>query len=174
MVRTGWENQVEVLHDGRVDVSYVRLPVDERGLRLVEVGTEPRVVALASTHRLAGKELIPLGDLAHEHLLQNPDAVPGWHETATEMRDRVPGAIEDGYGVEEKLENVARGRGIAVLPESVVRFYTRPDISTAAIADMPASRIAVAWESNRRSRLVREFVAIAAGLGSPAMSTGTP
>ena len=165
MLRTGWDDQVEVLHDGRVDVSYVRLPVDERGLRLVEVGAEPRVVVLASTHRLAGKERICLADLAHEHLVQDPDAVPGWREIASEMRNRVPpSAAEDSYGVEEKLENVARGRGIAVLPASVAAFYTRPDIRVTPITDMAPSRIALAWGSARRGRLIRDFVAIAGEL----------
>ena len=100
--------------------------------------------------------------------------MPGGRDNAAERRDRVPGAAEDGYSVEEKLENVARGRGIAVLPESVVLFYTRPDIAAVPITDMPASRIALAWGSARRSRLIRDFVAIATDLGSPAMSAPTP
>jgi DNA-binding transcriptional LysR family regulator len=28
VIRTGWDNQVQVVHDGRVDVSFVRLPID--------------------------------------------------------------------------------------------------------------------------------------------------
>ncbi|MDT4933830.1 MAG: hypothetical protein QOK11_1722 [Pseudonocardiales bacterium] len=73
--RTGWHNQVEVLRDGRADVSYVRLPVERSGLRLRSVTTEPRVAVFAADHRLAGKATVSIVDLAGEHLIQNPDAV---------------------------------------------------------------------------------------------------
>ncbi|MGD9988557.1 LysR family transcriptional regulator [Pseudonocardia sp.] len=162
VVRTGWDDQVEVLRDGRADVSYVRLPVDGRDLRLVDVAEEPRVVVLAATHRLACKDVVALADLAGEHLLQNPDAVPEWRRVATEMRSTVPRVAEEvRYSVEEKLEHVARGRGIAVLPESVARFYQRPDVTVATIVDIGPSRVALAWESARRSPLIRDFTALA-------------
>lgn len=168
VLRTGWDDQVEVLRDGRVDVSYVRLPVDERGLRLTEVARESRVCVVATSHRLAGKDEVTLVDLADEHLLQNPDAVPEWRDVAREMRERVPRpAEEDRYSVEEKLEHVARGRGIAVLPESVAAFYTRPDIAVATITDIGPSRVALAWEAARRSPLIRDFVDVAAKPGRP-------
>jgi DNA-binding transcriptional LysR family regulator len=77
LVRTSWDDQVEVLHDGRADVSIVRLPIDTRGLSVRPLHAEPRMVALRSDHRLAGKESVTVGDLADEHLLQDPDASPG-------------------------------------------------------------------------------------------------
>ena len=32
VIRTTWDDQVDVLHDGRADVSIVRLPIDQAGL----------------------------------------------------------------------------------------------------------------------------------------------
>ena len=175
VVRTGWDDQVQVLHDGRADVSYVRLPVDERGLRVIGIAEEPRVAVVAAAHRLAGKDEMTLTDLADEHLLQNPDAVPEWREVATEMRERVPRPPgEDRYGVEEKLEHVARGRGVAVLPASVAAFYTRPDIAVATITDIGPSRVALAWQAQRRSPLIRDFVDVVGGLDSPCTVLAPP
>jgi DNA-binding transcriptional LysR family regulator len=163
VVRTGWDDQVEVVHDGRVDVSYIRQPVNCRGLRVVDLLTEPRVVVLAATHRLAGKEDVSITDLIDEHLLQNPDAVPEWRDTATDIQYQRPRDNRvNSYSVEEKLENVARGQGIAVLPESIVAFYHRPDIVTASISDIGPNHIALAWDAARSSDLIREFAAIAA------------
>jgi DNA-binding transcriptional LysR family regulator len=163
VLRTGWDDQVEVVRDGRADVSYIRQPVSSRGLHIVDLLTEPRVVVLAATHPLAGKESVSITDLVHEHLLQNPDAVPEWRDSATDIRQNRPRDDRvSSYSVEEKLENVARGRGIAVLPESIVAFYHRPDIVTAPITDIGPNHIALAWDAARSSDLIREFAAIAA------------
>lgn len=42
VLRTSWDDQTEVIHYGRADVSYVRLPVDQRGLRIQPLLAEPR------------------------------------------------------------------------------------------------------------------------------------
>jgi DNA-binding transcriptional LysR family regulator len=151
VMRTSWDDQIEVLRDGRVDVSYVRLPVDQRGLRIEPLLTEPVVAALPTEHRLSGKDSLHLTDLAGEPLLQNPAAVPGW-------RDRVGTTLRT---VEEKLENVAAGRGFVVLPRSTATFYTRPDITYIPLDDAAPSQVCLAWESTRRAPLIRKFATIA-------------
>jgi len=173
VMRTGWDEQEQVLRDGRADVSYVRLPVDERGLRLLPLATEPRVAVVARTHRLAGEDGISITELAGEHLVQDPDAVPEWRDIATDIRDRIPrSAQESRYSVEVKLEHVAMGRGVVVLPASVVAFYTRPDVCAVPVTDIGPGRIALAWESSRRSRLIKDFAELAAAAGSPAATAG--
>ena len=69
MLRTGWHDQVEVLHDARADIGIVRLPIDPAGLEVRPLYTEPRLAVVASTHRLAGKQSIHVADLAADHLL---------------------------------------------------------------------------------------------------------
>jgi DNA-binding transcriptional LysR family regulator len=162
VIRTSWDDQVEVVHDGRVDVSYVRLPVDNAGLTLVPLFDEPRFVALPADHRLAGKEAVSITDLADEHLLQNPDAVPEWGEIASEMRsrnDRRP--IPLIRTVEEKLEHVATGHGIVILPRSTATFYRRPDVTCIPVEDISPNYVSLAWDAARRSRLIYEFADLA-------------
>ncbi|MEV6238892.1 Shedu anti-phage system protein SduA domain-containing protein [Lentzea sp. NPDC051838] len=77
VVRTTWEDQVEVIHDGRVDVGYVRLPVPAAGLSVVPLFTEPRVAVVPATHRLAGKESVLAADLSGERRVQHTDP-PGF------------------------------------------------------------------------------------------------
>jgi DNA-binding transcriptional LysR family regulator len=43
VVRTSWDDQIEMVHDGRVDASFVRLPVPRRGLTVVPLFAGPRV-----------------------------------------------------------------------------------------------------------------------------------
>jgi DNA-binding transcriptional LysR family regulator len=159
VLRTDWDDQGEVLRDGRADVGYVRLPLDRRGLTVQPLTTEPRVAVVPSDHPLAGKDEIAIGDLAGATLLQNPAAVPEWQGRAVP----VPAA-----SVEEKLEHVAAGRGVAVLPLSTAAFYTRADVAYARITDISANTVCLAWASDRDDNpLLRDFAALVSAL-SPA------
>ena len=114
VLRTSWDDQTAVLHDGRADVSYIRLPVDQSGLQIQALLAEPRVAVFPSGHRLAGKNTISIADLADEHLLQDPGAVPEWRDIAAEMRTRhrriAPVFRTEGFAFE-----VRKGRAIAAL-----------------------------------------------------------
>lgn len=164
LLRTSWHDQAEVLRDGRADVSIVRLPIDQQGLTVRRLFDEPRVAMLPADHRLAGKAGIKIGDLADEHLLQDPDAVPEWRDVAVELRNRTAGRVPVFQNVEEKLEHVAAGTGISVLPLSTAGFYTRPDVVAVPIEDIGPSQVALAWSASRRSRAVYSFVELAASL----------
>jgi DNA-binding transcriptional LysR family regulator len=160
--RTDWTNQTDVIRDGRVDIGYLRLPADQHGLAIEPLFSEARVVVLPADHRLAGKDAVRVADLAGEHLLQDPDAVPEWRDIAVELRGRQPRkAIPTLRTVEEKLEHVAAGHGIVVLPLSTATFYTRPDISHIPVSDIAPNQVCLAWDSSRRSALIHEYAAIA-------------
>jgi DNA-binding transcriptional LysR family regulator len=175
VVRTSWDDQTEVIHDGRVDVSYVRLPIDPRGLKVRPLLSEPRVVVVPAEHHLAGKEKISITDLADEHLLQDPAAVPEWRDIATELREIGQRPTTPYYrSVEEKLEYVAAGHGVIVLPLSTATFYTRADISHVDIEDVAPSQVCLAWDSSRRDSLIGEFVAIATSDVLDASRAGEP
>jgi DNA-binding transcriptional LysR family regulator len=162
VLRTNWDDQTEVIHDGRADVSYVRQPVDRRGLCSRPLLTEPRVAALPDDHRLAGKTTVSIADLADEHLLQDPAAVPEWRDIATELQIGNRRNAPVFHTVEEKLEHVAAGRGIVLLPLSTATYYTRPGVSYARVSDIPPNQVCLVWDAARRSPLIQDFAAIAA------------
>ncbi|GAA4587063.1 LysR substrate-binding domain-containing protein [Planotetraspora phitsanulokensis] len=161
VLRTSWNDQVSVLHDGRVDVGYVRLPIDPTGLEVRPLFGERRMAVLHSDHRLAGETSVNIGDLADEHLLQHPDSVPEWGRVARELRERRETPVPEAHSVEEKLEHVAAGRGISILPESTATYYQRPDVACVPILDIPPSEVALAWVSARHDPLIGEFVELA-------------
>jgi DNA-binding transcriptional LysR family regulator len=161
VLRTGWDDQTEVIRDGRADVSYIRLPADQSGLQVRALLAEPRVAVLPAGHRLAGKDTITIADLADEHLLQDPAAVPEWRDIATEMRNRHRHGAPVFRTVEEKLEHVAAGHGIVLLPLSTAVFYTRPGVAYSHVSDISPNQVCLAWDATRRSRLIQDFAAIA-------------
>ena len=164
MLRTGCNDQVEVLHDARADIGIVRLPIDTTGLEIKPLYTEPRLAVVASAHRLAGKESVHVADLAADHLLQDPDAVPEWRDIAVELRTGKRPPVPAINSVEEKLELVAGGQGIAVIPASTANFYTRPGVEAIPVEDLGPNHVAAAWPTGRTTALIEEFVDAAAAL----------
>jgi DNA-binding transcriptional LysR family regulator len=160
--RTSWYDQTTVIFDGQVDVGYLRRPFDPQGLGIEPLLAEPRVVSLPVSHRLAGKESVSVTDLAGEHLLQDPEVVPEWRDIATELRGPGPRpAVPQLRTVEEKLEHVATGNGVVVLPASTAAFYTRPDVTCVPVDDIGPSQVCLAWDGQRHSPLIQEYVALA-------------
>ncbi|MFE9782171.1 LysR substrate-binding domain-containing protein [Streptomyces sp. NPDC005775] len=153
--RMEWDDQVAMLLDGRVDVGYVRLPIDEAGLRLMPLYTEPLMVALPAGHRLAGKEEVTEADLTGEPLI--------WHADPSTQPTKRPHP-DSGLrvrGVEEKLEHVAAGRGISFVGRSETVFYSRPDIRYVPVLDLAPDQVFVAMAASRTSPLADDFFAAA-------------
>ncbi|WP_328454096.1 LysR family transcriptional regulator [Amycolatopsis sp. NBC_00438] len=145
------DDQAPMLLDGRIDVGYVRLPIDEAGLRVAPLYTEPRVAVLPAGHRLAGKEEVTEADLAGEPLI--------WHADASTQPTRRPHP-NAGYvvrGVDETLEHVAAGRGISFLARSATVFYSHPDISYVPIPDLAPEQVCLAVAASRTSPVVDDF-----------------
>jgi DNA-binding transcriptional LysR family regulator len=153
--RMEWDDQALMLLDGRVDVGYVRLPIDETGLRLTPLFTEPLMVVLPAGHRLAGKEEVAEADLAGEPLVWHADA-----STQPTTRSHPDSGLR-ARDVEEKLEHVAAGRGISFVGRSETVFYSRPDISYVPIPDLAPEQVYLAVAASRTSPLVNDFLTAA-------------
>jgi DNA-binding transcriptional LysR family regulator len=155
MRRIEGDEQAAMLLDGRIDVGYVRLPIDETGLRVTPLYSEPRVAVLPVGHRLAGKEQITEADLAGEPLV--------WHaDKGTQPTRRPhPNAGYLALGVDETLEHVAAGGGISFLARSATVFYSHPQISYVPVLDLAPDQVFIAVAASRASPVVDDFLAAA-------------
>ena len=156
VLRTDWIDQVRVLHEGRADIGFVRMPIDLTGLSTVSLFSEPHVAVVPSAHPLAGRDTVGIGDLAADVLLQNPDTVPEWRAVRRDVTHRGPSPA--ARNVEEKLEWVAGGRGFSVLPQSVANYYRRPDVVSLSLSDVSSNEVRLAWLSDRGSPMLDHFV----------------
>jgi DNA-binding transcriptional LysR family regulator len=148
--RIEWDDQAAMLLDGRIDIGYVRLPIDETGLRVAPLYIEPRVAVLPASHRLAGKEELTEADLAGEPLL--------WHaDTPQPTRRPHPNAGYLVRGVDETLEHVAAGRGISFLARSATVFYTHPDVIYVPVPDLAPDQVCLAVAASHMSPVVDDF-----------------
>ncbi|MER6440232.1 LysR substrate-binding domain-containing protein [Streptomyces sp. NPDC001185] len=153
--RIEWDDQAPMLLDGRIDVGYVRLPIDEAGLRVTPLYTEPRVAVLPAGHRLAGRTEVTEADLAGEPLV--------WHADPSTQPTRRPHP-DAGYlarGVDETLEHVAAGRGISFLARSASVFYSHPEVVYVPIPDLSPDQVCLAAAESQTSPMVDDFFAAA-------------
>lgn len=155
-----WWDQAESLHDGRVDVAFVRPPIDTTGLRLMPLATEPRAVLLPAVHRLADATAVSIMDVLDDPVVAHRSSFADWDAFWTV--DPRPDGSHPTRGalvrtVEEKLEVVASGNAIAFMPLSASTAYAHPSVRFLPLHDVAPSTIALAWLSSRRSRTVTAF-----------------
>jgi DNA-binding transcriptional LysR family regulator len=141
LLHLNWYEKGEALRDGRADVGFLRHPFDTDGIHTIPVGSEPKVVCLPTTHPLASRRRLTLAALDGETILDFQA-----RRTAT---------------VEEKLELVAVGQGIALLPRSIARSYSRPDLVHRPVTDVPPTEICLAVLEARRDGHVNAFLTTA-------------
>ncbi|MEV0842056.1 LysR substrate-binding domain-containing protein [Actinocatenispora sera] len=149
------DDQAAMLLDGRIDIGYVRLPIDEAGLRIIPLYAEPRMAVLPAGHRFAGKDEITEADLAGESLI--------WHGDQGTQPTKLP-FRNAGYpvrGVDETLEHVAAGRGISFLARSASVFYSHPDVVYVPVPELAPDQVCLAVTASQASPVVRDFVAAA-------------
>jgi len=163
-VRTSWDDQAETILDGRVDLGLVRLPIDPRGLTVEPLFAERRLAMLPRSHPLAERASVDIEELAELKLLQSPDAVPEWRDAR--RRRGLPIVADASYphAVEVKLEQVALGLGVSVLPASTARFYSRRDLVALEVPGLGPSEVGAAWATHHRSPTLTRAVELAHAL----------
>ncbi|MCX4725714.1 LysR family transcriptional regulator [Streptomyces sp. NBC_01306] len=141
VVPVRWWEPDAPLRDGRAQVGYLRRPFDESGLRTLSIGLDPRVACMPVEHLLASRDELTLADLADERMLDAPK-----RRTSS---------------LEEKFELIASGHGIALVPLSIARSYSRPDLTHLPVTDAPGFETCLAAREDRRDKLLRDFQEIA-------------
>ena len=161
LLRIYWHDQTEVLHDGRADVAFVHLPIDDHGLELVPARSEPRVAVLPLNHPAANKPQISIAELADDPVIIQRGASPGWqayHNVDPRPDGRQPKRGPEAGNLEEKLQHVAAGRAISFLPASLAATFAHPGIAYVPVTDIPPIQVCLAWKATRPSPLIVGFV----------------
>ena len=155
--RLRWWNHGESIRSGHVDAGFVRLPIAEDGLELLPLYTEQVYVALPSEHSKAAGDALAIAELADEPALHYADAIPAWNSFW--CADPRPDGTQAHRGpavhdMEEIVEYVRTGRGVAFLPDAVCTMFPRPGITYVPVTDIPPGQVALAWPADRRTPLV--------------------
>ena len=145
---------VGALSDKRVDALIARapLPLAAGDVDTTPLYEEPRMLVVPQGHPLAGRASVTAEELAGE------TAAPCASETADWASYRLLGAgVPPIEGYEDKLELVASGRAIAVLPVGDRRSSLRPDLVTVPIEGAPPSRVVLVSRKADPNPMIRNF-----------------
>ena len=117
-------DQIKALKEGRIDVGFGRIRLEDPSIRRVLLREERMIVALPLGHPLAdAKDALSLSDLVNETLIIFPKAPrPSYADqvlAAFHDRSLTPRRIHETRELQIALGLVAAGEGLSILPGSV-------------------------------------------------------
>ena len=157
-------DQLAPVRDASVQMAFVRDVDEHDGLHLIPLYAELTVVVLSHEHPWAEAPELALADLAEEHLMQDPAEVPGWAEVADEVRDGTRLDLPE-MTTRQRVEVVASGTGIVILPMSVARLHQRKDVVAVPVVDLAEHPVGLAWPRGAEAGdpRIEDFIGIVRG-----------
>jgi LysR family hca operon transcriptional activator len=151
------------LHSGALDVAFMRGPLTDERLEVVELLREPIVAVMPAHHALARRKQIPvslLDDLPC--ITMDRTLAPALHDAIALVYRQAQirmHAVSRADNVLGHLQLVQEGLGFALLPESVGALLP-PGVVLKPLATNPPPMVSivVAWKRGNASPLVRAFV----------------
>lgn len=154
------QDQVDLIREGRVDVGFVRPPLDDDQLSSELLRREPLVVVLPSDHPLASRKRIALSSLSRETFVLFPRA------RGAAYFDHLLGLFnQSGFSpriIQEApqldiVSLVAAGFGVSVMPASL-RTLKRAGVVLRPIVGSPQTALVAAWLTGNPSPVLAEFI----------------
>ncbi|MGV9678216.1 LysR substrate-binding domain-containing protein [Nocardia sp. NPDC003482] len=143
-------DQETAIHESRVDMCFVRLPIDRAKTHAIPLYEERPVAVIPTDHPISLYEEITLADLADERL-----------QDATDLD-----ALADTVAL------VAAVGGAAVMPQSLARLHHRRDLTYRPLTDAEPTAIALAWLIDNPNEAIEDFIGVVRG--RTARSSRTP
>jgi DNA-binding transcriptional LysR family regulator len=151
------------LRAGLVDVALTRTPFDRAGLSIRVLRSDPVGVVLRTDDPLAGRDRLQLSDLADRRWFQLPEGTDRiwrayWNGSSPDGAPRGGPVVRT---VRECLQAVLWDGTIGLAPLAPLPPAWPEGLTTVPLADMPPSRLVVAWHSNDANPLIRSLTQIA-------------
>jgi DNA-binding transcriptional LysR family regulator len=125
------------------------------------VHREPFVIAVPSSHKLAKRKRVRLGELVGENFGMYERAYAlGFHDLILGMlRDArvIPSISQTAAEISTLVSLVNAQMGVAILPASAVKHSVASVVACDIIGDLPASEIALVCEKRVRPPVVDNF-----------------
>ncbi len=157
--------QVEALRDGRIQVGFVRLPMDDSGLVVEPIQREPLLAALPVGHRLARRARVRLADLAADAMVMFPRRMaPGYYDLLIRACGRagfVPRVLHEEAGsIQTNLALVAAHLGVTLMPASIRSLRRAGVVYRPLAAPVPIVEMAVAYLREDQSAVLPAFLQV--------------
>jgi DNA-binding transcriptional LysR family regulator len=153
-----WSDVQPALLNHRVDAVIARQPFPASQLHVTILYSEPRVLLMPRTHRLADRQSLTLGDFADEPLVRYADAAYDafWRiDPRPDGRPAPDGPLVESHA--DKLESIADGRALALAPAGGGNITLRNDLTAIPVPGIEPCKLVIATRAGERSRLVTAF-----------------
>jgi DNA-binding transcriptional LysR family regulator len=159
---------VQSLRQGRIDVAFVRLPIDmDDDIEFRLISTEPMVVALPQSHRLAGRKSLRLRDLEGELFILYPRAtrfgLSDMIVSACEAIGFSPKIVQNAPQISSTINLVAGSLGITIVP-SCMRSSRADEVRYVPLRDSGlTASLGIVHRSSGLTPAVQNLVELALG-----------
>jgi DNA-binding transcriptional LysR family regulator len=155
-------NEQRALLDGTVDVLVARAPLmtPTAEVKVIELYDEPRVLVVPAGHPLAARAVVSPDDFAGEQFICPHGGARAIYPAA-DHQPVEPGPVSSApndESFEDRMELVASGQAVALLPIGDRRATLRPDLVTVAVEGVPASTVVVATRAADPNPMLTEFL----------------
>ena len=156
------EGSQQSVVDRQTDAAFVWLPILHEELDTEPVAFERKLVAMHPEHRLAAARAVEPDDLVDEPIITpwerySPETLASWLAPFREGRKEF-----DVYAVsvDKSMNLVSLGVGVYCVPESVERFYGRPDVVFRPLIGVQPAGIALVWRRDTENPAVAKLVEV--------------
>ncbi|MGF9965333.1 acetoin biosynthesis transcriptional regulator AlsR, partial [Bacillus rhizoplanae] len=157
--------QVEALHDNRIDVGMLRPPITSQLLQLETVQHLPCTLCLPKAHPLASKQAIYIEDLQKESFVFiSRNVWPTLYDNILSLcRDAgfSPQIVQEATEYQTVVGLVAAGIGITVIPVSANKLYQSEVVYKEICDSNFVAELAVAYRKANINPELQEFLKIA-------------
>ncbi|MEG4227426.1 LysR family transcriptional regulator [Microcoleus sp. N9_B2] len=156
--------QLQRLREGRIDIGFVRPPVEEDGINSEIVFREPLIVALPETHPAADRAQVELRELSTEPFILFPRSqAPGLYDAIVSLCQQAgfsPIAAQEAIQMQTIVSLVAAEMGVAIVPASMQNFQRSGVVYKSLPESTCIVAIALIWRSDPTAA-VQRFLEVA-------------
>lgn len=156
------DQQLEWLREGRMDVGFIRPPVEDNTFSWEIIFQESLIVALPETHWLANQSDVSLTSLANEPFILFPRKLaPGLYDLIISLCQQAgfsPTVAQEAIQMQTIVSLVAGEMGVAIAPASLQNLQRTGVVYKNIQEATPKAAIAMIWRRNENSPTVQRFL----------------
>lgn len=161
--------QLQDLHDGRLDVGFVTLPIHDPLLAVHKVRAEPLVAALPENHTLCRQSSISAKDMAREpHILCPRNVSPGFFDLIIGYFQKArcsPNIVHEGDNIYTSMALVSAGLGIGLFPASLLDVKRKGIVVRQLKSPSPQIEMGAVYRRDHRSAALNLFLHVVKQFG---------
>jgi DNA-binding transcriptional LysR family regulator len=158
------DQQLQWLRDGRIDVGFLRPPVEEDTFCWEIIFHESLVVALPEVHPLANQSSVSLSSLKNELFILFPRPLaPGLYDSIISFCQQAnfsPTVAQEAIQMQTIVSLVAAEMGVAIVPESLQHLQRTGVVYKPMQELTPKVTLAMIWRRENTSATVQRFLEV--------------